>query len=126
MIELGKSGQRVEDHCVGPDRMVENGSGTQRSRKPVTISRHLCELVIQNADPAPAPAAFSPSPIPQARSILVGSKLVMVMWFRSRCSERAMFSRRRMRVGAITNHGAPSRSSLKYSSNDARMVDRTL
>jgi hypothetical protein len=54
MIELGKSGKRVENHFVDVTDMVEVGSGAQRARKTVMMSRHLCELVIQNADPAPA------------------------------------------------------------------------
>jgi transposase len=50
------SGQRVVDHLVEVTDMVEIGSGAQRSRKTVLMTPHLCEPVIQNADPAP----FSP------------------------------------------------------------------
>jgi hypothetical protein len=46
------SGQRVEDHFVGSDQMVEIGSGAQRPLKTVMMSRYACYLVIQNADPA--------------------------------------------------------------------------
>ncbi len=46
------SGQRVEDHFVGIDQMVEIGSGAQRSIPTVMMSRYACYLVIQNADPA--------------------------------------------------------------------------
>lgn len=46
------SGQRVEDHFVGSDQMVEIGSGAQRSLKTELMSRYACYLVIQNADPA--------------------------------------------------------------------------
>ncbi len=46
------SGQRVEDHFVGTDQMVEIGSGALRSLKTVMMSRYACYLVIQNADPA--------------------------------------------------------------------------
>ena len=46
------SGQRVEDHFVGIDEMVEIGSGAQRAIPTVVMSRYACYLVIQNADPA--------------------------------------------------------------------------
>ena len=46
------SGQRVEDHFVGSDQMVEIGSGAQRKLTTVMMSRYACYLVIQNADPA--------------------------------------------------------------------------
>jgi DNA-damage-inducible protein D len=54
------SDQRVEDHFVGSDQMVEIGSGAQRALKTVMMSLYACYLVIQNADPAPAPASLSP------------------------------------------------------------------
>jgi DNA-damage-inducible protein D len=46
------SGQRVDDHFVGIDQMVEIGSGAQRAIPTVLMSRYACYLVIQNADPA--------------------------------------------------------------------------
>jgi DNA-damage-inducible protein D len=46
------SGQRVEDHFVGSDQMIEIGKGGQRAEKTVMMSRYACYLVIQNADPA--------------------------------------------------------------------------
>jgi DNA-damage-inducible protein D len=46
------SGQRVEDHFVGIDQVVEIGSGAQRPVQAVMMSRYACYLVIQNADPA--------------------------------------------------------------------------
>ena len=46
------SGQRVEDHFVGTDQMVEIGSGAQRPLKTVMMSRYACYLAIQNADPS--------------------------------------------------------------------------
>jgi DNA-damage-inducible protein D len=45
------SGQRLEDHFVDINEMVEIGSGAQRSIKTVMMSRYACYLVIQNADP---------------------------------------------------------------------------
>ncbi len=44
------SGQRVEDHFVGIDEMVDIGSGAQRAI-PTVMSRYGCYLVIQNANP---------------------------------------------------------------------------
>ena len=45
------SGQRVEDHFVGIDEMIEIGKGGRRPVKTVMMSRYACYLVIQNADP---------------------------------------------------------------------------
>ncbi len=45
------SGQRLEDHFVEVNEMVEIGRGAQREIKTVYLSRYACYLVIQNADP---------------------------------------------------------------------------
>ena len=46
------SDQRVADHFVGSDQMIEIGKGGQRAVRTVMMSRYACYLVIQNADPA--------------------------------------------------------------------------
>lgn len=46
------SGQRVDDHFVEIDELIEVGKGAQRPVKTVMMSRYACYLVIQNADPA--------------------------------------------------------------------------
>ncbi len=46
------SGQRVDDHFVGTDQMIEIGKGGQRRVQTIMMSRYACYLVIQNADPA--------------------------------------------------------------------------
>jgi DNA-damage-inducible protein D len=51
-IACFNSGQKVDDHFVGIDEMVEIGSGAQRAIPTVLMSRYACYLVIQNADPA--------------------------------------------------------------------------
>jgi len=45
------SGQRLEDHFVDVDEMVEIGSGAKRMIKTIYLSRYACYLIIQNADP---------------------------------------------------------------------------
>lgn len=45
------SGQRLEDHFVDIDDMVEIGSGAKRAVKSTLMSRYACYLAIQNADP---------------------------------------------------------------------------
>jgi DNA-damage-inducible protein D len=50
MIELGDSGQRIEDHFVEVTDMVAIGSGAQRSRKTVTMSHYARAVVIPSAD----------------------------------------------------------------------------
>ena len=47
-----KSGQRIEDHFVGIDDMIEIGKGGQRPVTTVMMSRYACYLAVQNADPA--------------------------------------------------------------------------
>jgi DNA-damage-inducible protein D len=51
-IACFNSGQRVEDHFVGTDDMIEVGKGAQRRVQTVMMSRYACYLVIQNADPS--------------------------------------------------------------------------
>ena len=48
------SDQQVVHDFVEVTHMVEVGSGAQRSRKTMMMSRCACHLVIQNADFAPA------------------------------------------------------------------------
>jgi hypothetical protein len=50
MIELGSGGQKVENHFVGADQMVEIGRAAQRSRKTVTMSDNARAVVIPSAD----------------------------------------------------------------------------
>jgi DNA-damage-inducible protein D len=46
------SGQRVDDHFVDIDKMVEIGSGAMRPIRTTLLSRYACYLTIQNADPS--------------------------------------------------------------------------
>jgi DNA-damage-inducible protein D len=52
------SGQRVEDHFVEINEMIEIGKGGRRSVKTVMLSRYAGYLVIQNADPTKAIVAL--------------------------------------------------------------------
>jgi len=52
------SGQRVEDHFVEINEMIEIGKGGQRPVKTVMLSRYAGYLVIQNADPTKATVAL--------------------------------------------------------------------
>ena len=52
------SGQRIEDHFVEINEMIEIGKGGQRSVKTVMLSRYAGYLVIQNADPTKAIVAL--------------------------------------------------------------------
>ena len=45
------SGQRIEDHFVDINELVEIGSSAKRSVKVTLMSRYACYLAIQNADP---------------------------------------------------------------------------
>lgn len=46
------SGQRVEDHFVDMNEMVQLGSGAERQVDSIKLSRYACYLVVQNADPS--------------------------------------------------------------------------
>ncbi len=45
------SGHRIEDHFADVSKMVDIGSGAERSIKTILLSRYACYLTIQNADP---------------------------------------------------------------------------
>ena len=45
------SGQKIEDHFVQYNEMVEVGSRAKREIKSIMLSRYACYLIIQNADP---------------------------------------------------------------------------
>lgn len=46
------SGQNIEDHFLRSEKMVEIGSGVQRTIDDFQFSRYACYLIVQNADPA--------------------------------------------------------------------------
>ncbi len=46
------SKQRVSDHFVDVNEMVQIGSGAERSLPSVKLSRYACYLIVQNADPS--------------------------------------------------------------------------
>lgn len=46
------SGQRIEDHFVDVNEMIEIGKGGKRAVQTIYLSRYACYLIIQNADPA--------------------------------------------------------------------------
>lgn len=46
------SGQKIEDHFVEFNEMVEVGSGAKRARRNTKLSRYACYLIIENANPA--------------------------------------------------------------------------
>jgi DNA-damage-inducible protein D len=79
------SGQRVEDHFVGIDEMVEIGSGAQRAIPTVMMSRYACYLVIQNADPA-------------KEIVAVGQTYFAVQTRRQEISDQEMEEQRRLTI----------------------------
>lgn len=46
----GNSGMTVFDHFVGADKMVQIGSGAQRTQKDYKLTRYACYLIAQNGD----------------------------------------------------------------------------
>ena len=46
------SGQKVSDHFVDINEMVQIGSGAERELDTIHLSRYACYLIVQNADPS--------------------------------------------------------------------------
>ena len=46
-----KSKNKVHDHFVQVDKMVEIGSGAKRKQVDYKLSRYACYLIVQNSDP---------------------------------------------------------------------------
>ena len=53
------SGQRVADHFVGVNKMVDLGSGSQRQIEDIMLTRYACYLIAQNGDPKKQEIAFA-------------------------------------------------------------------
>ena len=49
------AGERVQDHFADVGKMVEIGSGTQRSIPDIALTRYACYLTAQNGDPTKKP-----------------------------------------------------------------------
>ena len=53
------SGQRVSDHFVDVNKMVDLGSGSRREVEDVMLTRYACYLIAQNGDPRKPEIAFA-------------------------------------------------------------------
>lgn len=53
------SGQTITDHFVDVNKMVDLGSGAQRSVQDVALTRYACYLIAQNGDPKKPAVAFA-------------------------------------------------------------------
>lgn len=53
------SGERVDHHFVGVNKMVDLGSGAQRAIDDFALTRYACYLIAQNGDPAKPEIAFA-------------------------------------------------------------------
>jgi len=49
----------VENHFVGINKMVDIGSGAERSVADIMLTRYACYLIAQNGDPRKEPIAFA-------------------------------------------------------------------
>jgi DNA-damage-inducible protein D len=57
-VACQQSHQAVTNHFGDVTDMVKIGSGAERSRSDVHLSRYACYLIVQNADPEKAPVAL--------------------------------------------------------------------
>ncbi len=53
------AGEKVSDHFADIGKMVDIGSGSQRTIPDIALTRYGCYLVAQNGDPAKAEVAFA-------------------------------------------------------------------
>jgi len=55
------SGQKISDHFVDVNKMVDLGSGAQREIDDIMLDRYACYLIAQNGDPRKEQIAFAQS-----------------------------------------------------------------
>jgi DNA-damage-inducible protein D len=53
------AGEKVFDHFVDINKMVDLGSGGQRNIEDIALTRYACYLIAQNGDPAKIEVAFA-------------------------------------------------------------------
>jgi DNA-damage-inducible protein D len=53
------AGEKVSDHFVDVNKMVELGSGAQRELEDIALTRYACYLIAQNGDPSKPAVAFA-------------------------------------------------------------------
>jgi DNA-damage-inducible protein D len=54
-----QSGERVDDHFVNVNRMVDIGSGAERQIDDIALTRYACYLIAQNGNPLKPEIAFA-------------------------------------------------------------------
>ncbi len=53
------AGEKLSDHFVDVNKMVELGSGAQRELEDIALTRYACYIVAQNGDPSKQSVAFA-------------------------------------------------------------------
>lgn len=96
------SGQRLEDHFVDVNEMIEIGKGGKRAVKTVYLSRYACYLIIQNANP-------------EKDIVALGQTYFAVQTRRQELSDQALEDERRLLLrDEITQHNVKLAEAAKH------------
>lgn len=80
------TGEAVSDHFVDVNKMVKIGSGAERKKEDIMLTRYACYLIAQNGDPKKEQIAFAQSyfAIQTRRQELLEERILLMEWLEAR------------------------------------------